>query len=70
MEGEESSDVPVPGVEGEGEGGDGQLPEGEGEEHPRDGAPLARRKSLDGSPHGRPRRRQPGDRAEAIHMSV
>jgi hypothetical protein len=63
--GEERSDVPVPGVEEE--GGDAPFPEGEG--HPRGGAPLARRKSEAGSQHGRPRRRPPGDRAEAIHMS-
>ncbi len=65
----ESSDGPVPGVE-EG-GGDAPLPEGEGEGEgrPRDEAPLARRKSLAGSQHDRPRRRPPEDRAEAIHVS-
>ncbi len=66
-EAEESSDGPVPGVEEE--GGDGQLPEGEGEGRPQGEAPLARRKSLAGSQHGRPRRRPPEDREEAIHMS-
>jgi hypothetical protein len=63
----ESGDGLVPGVKEE--GGDAPLPQGEGEGRPRDEAPLARKKSLAGSPHGRPRRRPPGDRAEAIHMS-